>query len=68
MTQRDCKHGQLARVCRICELEAEIAALRAKLDNVCKAIDAGRQDDVSGGFYIDRNYASAIAAAREGEK
>ena len=28
---RDCKHGQLARVCNICEMEAEITRLRAVL-------------------------------------
>ena len=32
MTDRDCVHGQLARVCDYCELEAEIADLRAKLE------------------------------------
>ena len=29
--ERDCKHGQLARSCEICGLEAENAALRAEL-------------------------------------
>jgi hypothetical protein len=27
---RDCKHGQLARSCEVCELEAENEALRAR--------------------------------------
>ena len=29
--ERDCKHGQLARSCEICGLEAENAALKAEL-------------------------------------
>ena len=41
MTQRDCTHGQLARVCNVCELEAEVATLRAKLP-------AGKPDEVCG--------------------
>lgn len=28
---RDCKHGQLARSCEVCELEAEVERLRAAL-------------------------------------
>lgn len=32
MADRDCVHGQLARVCDYCELEAEIADLRTKLE------------------------------------
>ena len=40
MTQRDCEHGQLARSCLICELQAEIAALKAKLAAVCEAGEA----------------------------
>ena len=32
-TQRDCQHGQLARVCLTCELEAEVASLRAFVGN-----------------------------------
>lgn len=26
-TPRDCEHGQLARACRVCELERELAAV-----------------------------------------
>lgn len=29
MTDRDCKHGQLARSCEICDLEAKLAAAEA---------------------------------------
>lgn len=32
MADRDCHHGQLARVCDLCEKDAEIAALRAQLE------------------------------------
>ena len=31
MSERDCKHGQLARSCEICELEAERDALAAEV-------------------------------------
>lgn len=31
-TPRDCEHGQLARACRICELERELAAERERAD------------------------------------
>ena len=34
MTQRDCEHGQLARSCFICELQAEVAALKSKLEDI----------------------------------
>lgn len=31
-TPRDCEHGQLARACRVCELERELAAVTAERD------------------------------------
>jgi len=31
----ECKHGQLARSCHICELEAEIERLRGVLQAIC---------------------------------
>jgi len=31
-TPRDCGHGQLARSCRICELERELAAMTASAE------------------------------------
>ena len=34
MSERDCKHGQLARSCEICELEAERDALAAEVARV----------------------------------
>jgi len=42
MTQRDCEHGQLARSCLICELQAEVEALKAKLAAVCEAVEEPR--------------------------
>ncbi len=31
MSERDCKHGHLARSCEMCQLEADNAALRARV-------------------------------------
>lgn len=42
MSNRDCKHGQLARVCNICELEGELGALQAECEELRK--DAERID------------------------
>jgi|JI10StandDraft_1071094.scaffolds.fasta_scaffold184261_9 hypothetical protein len=36
---RDCKHGQLARVCNICELEQEVERLRAELAECIAALE-----------------------------
>ena len=41
---RDCKHGQLARSCNLCELEARIAELEAACSNLTTrnlALEAG---------------------------
>lgn len=58
MADRDCVHGQLARVCDYCELEAEIAALRAQLEQAQdkftktmlaakgQAVELGEQDAI----------------------
>lgn len=35
-----CEHDQLARSCEICQLNAEIAELRAKLEKAKKALQA----------------------------
>ena len=35
MSERDCKHGQQARACNVCELERELA--EAKADNALNA-------------------------------
>ena len=39
---RDCKHGQLARSCNLCELDAEIYALRHQLFLSANVINATR--------------------------
>lgn len=46
-TPMDCEHGQLARACRICELERELAAERERADRnqedaerLCSLLDA----------------------------
>ena len=36
---RDCKHGQLARSCEICELEAERDALAAEVERLREALE-----------------------------
>ena len=33
-TDRDCKHGQLARSCNVCELEAEVAQQAAEIERL----------------------------------
>ena len=33
-TERDCKHGQLARSCNVCELEAEVAQQAAEIERL----------------------------------
>jgi hypothetical protein len=37
---RDCKHGQLARSCNICDLERELAAMTAERDEARRQIEA----------------------------
>lgn len=32
--KRDCRHGQLARSCNLCELEAELASEKARADQL----------------------------------
>lgn len=44
MADRDCVHGQLARVCDYCELEAEIVALRAQLEQAQALVERLRQE------------------------
>ena len=80
MTQRDCEHGQLARSCLVCELQAEVAALKAKLDAVCEAgekrVSGSEHDALCPGNRLRKDPCTcgyealddAIAAAREGEK
>lgn len=33
-TTRDCRHGRLARTCEVCELEAENAALKRRVEEL----------------------------------
>lgn len=51
---RDCEHGQLARSCdrcddaqRICELEAEVEALRAERERIGRELLAWHEQDKS---------------------
>jgi hypothetical protein len=44
MTQRDCEHGQLARSCLICELQAELQAEVDRL-NVALVDERGRHQE-----------------------
>ena len=39
MSDRDCEHGHLARSCRICELERELAAMTKERDRLQDEID-----------------------------
>ena len=39
---RDCKHGQLARSCNLCEYDAEIYALRHQLFVSANVVNAAR--------------------------
>ena len=72
MTPRDCKHGQLARSCNVCELEAEVAALRLVVEAFAAAQDL--RDEI-GSFYDPtqkpREYANLgerwIAASKEAD-
>lgn len=47
--RRDCEHGQLARQCRICELEAEIARLKAPPDDAQLRAIAEREQNTGKG-------------------
>lgn len=44
---RDCKHGQLARSCEVCELEAERDALAAEVERLR---DARAERDAGEGY------------------
>ena len=46
-TPRDCKHGQLARSCELCELERENAALREQLAERDAELDSLRRSIVA---------------------
>lgn len=37
---RDCKHGQLARSCEICDLEKEAAELNRELDSIMRLTES----------------------------
>ena len=39
MSERDCKHGQLARSCEICQLEADNAALQSRVAELEAALE-----------------------------
>lgn len=43
-TPRDCEHGQLARACRVCELERELAAVTAERDATCRMLRASQEE------------------------
>lgn len=66
---RDCKHGQLARSCNICEMEQEIERLRAELAlaiDDCRAAQVER-DNVRAAYItqIDRLRAE-LAECKQG--
>ena len=48
---RDCKHGQLARVCPICELEREIELTKAVVDVARVRIRVGHSEDCDATFF-----------------
>jgi len=61
MTDRDCKHGQLARQCDRCELDGEVERLWAFVaawDAWLAAIDSSRNGDRQAKY-------NALMAARE---
>lgn len=41
MTERDCKHGRLARKCEICELEADLKELRETFMHTFRSPQSG---------------------------
>lgn len=56
---RDCKHGQLARSCEVCELEADNAALRARVTELEAAAEYALKEL---GFPTD-NYPAPVVNA-----
>ena len=42
--ERDCKHGQLARSCNVCELESEVARQAAEIERLKSTPPAKRED------------------------
>lgn len=50
---RDCEHGQLVRVCRTCELEAEIARLVARQAQEIQDLRTER-DEAQGGAILNQ--------------
>ena len=44
-TERDCKHGQLARSCNVCELESEVARQAAEIERL-KATPPDKREDL----------------------
>jgi hypothetical protein len=70
---RDCEHGQLARQCRICELEAEVARLKAPPDQERLRAIAEREQNSGAGpwshdgrgiFIFGRDEGQMIAEVR----
>lgn len=53
-----CEHGQLARVCELCEKDAEIAALRQYLDTAQRRASA-LGDEVAGLLEVVESAAAA---------
>lgn len=60
---RDCEHGQLRRSCRICELEADYARLRAAAREVLSESEWGC-DMESGDFWPPCGHAYCEAMAQ----
>lgn len=59
---RDCKHGQLARSCNICELEAEVTRLQAENDKLRAANNLAPHclEDIFGKNKIDVGAINAL--------
>jgi hypothetical protein len=64
---RDCKHGQLARSCNICDLEAQIKEDEALLRQALEALENGKRvRNCEGGTLLQPPLEdAAIAALRE---
>ena len=61
---RDCKHGQLARLCEICERERALVAMTAEIASLREAVV--RRDEVIDGFlaaYFRPVYGDALIDA-----
>ena len=67
-TERDCKHGQLARSCNVCELEAEVARQAAEIERLKATMRQSLRllrEAAPNGYGLGSEQEAAVAAIKQ---